>query len=213
MPPAKTPQSPQGRRRLPGAPAAVPAPQSPPPSPASAPGCTVCRHADRPRLEALLADGVSYAAVARKFGLGRNPVARHWTHHVDDERKAALIAGPASLQQVAERAADEGMSLLDHYRAVRGGLYRAYEAAVEAGDRNGVASLAGRLHENLLGWARITGELAKTGVNITQNIFVSPQFADLQATLVRVLARHPECRLARSYTGASRPHSNTTGAR
>ena len=48
----------------------------------------------------------------------------------------------------------------DHLKTVRAGLYELYDAALSAGDRNGGALLAGKLHENLHAVARITGELA-----------------------------------------------------
>ena len=41
---------------------------------------------------------------------------------------------------------------------------------------------------------RLTGDLSKAGVNITNNIFISPQFAELQAVLIEALSRHPDAR-------------------
>jgi hypothetical protein len=55
--------------------------------------------------------------------------------------------------------------------------------------------LAGRLHENLNAMARLTGQLASSPlVQNTTNVFLLPQFAEVQAVLVRVLAAHPAAR-------------------
>ncbi len=161
--------------------------------------CKTCQHHDRTRIELLLASGASARAVARKFGLERGTVTRHWANHVSDERKAALIAGPdAKLHELRERAADESISLLDHYRIVRSALYQSLDLAQRVGDRNGVAVLAGRIHENLAGVARLTGELSSIGtvnLNVVQ-LFESPAFAALQSELIATLRDHPSARLA-----------------
>jgi hypothetical protein len=115
--------------------------------------------------------------------------------HVPDERKRRLVLGPVAAAALAARVADESTSVLDHFAAVRAGLYELFDAALSAGDRNGGALLAGRLHENLQGVARLTGELASSPLVVTQNNFlISPQFAEMQAVLIRVLAEFPEAR-------------------
>jgi hypothetical protein len=40
--------------------------------------------------------------------------------------------------------ADDSLALIDHYRIVRGGLYKGFGAATEVGDSNSLALLAGR---------------------------------------------------------------------
>jgi hypothetical protein len=158
--------------------------------------CQVCRHGERQRVELLLAAGASIRMTAKKFGLHRDALGRHWRGHVEEERKAALIAGPdVKLNQLQERAADETMSLLDHMKYVRQGLYKMFDLSIVTGDKNGTAILAGRLQENFQMWAKLTGELSQFDKLSVTNIFVSPQFAELQATLVRVLARHPDARV------------------
>ena len=51
--------------------------------------------------------------------------------------------------------------MIDHVKIVRAGLYSLYDAAVEAGDRNAGALLAGKLLESCTGARPITGELAR----------------------------------------------------
>jgi hypothetical protein len=78
-------------------------------------------------------------------------------------------------------------------------LFQSYDVALTAGDRLSVASIAGRLHENLNAMARLTGQLANSPLvqinNQTNNILVNdPAFASFQADLIRVLSRFPDAR-------------------
>jgi hypothetical protein len=156
--------------------------------------CTVCSHPERARIELLLAGGAaSHRAVGRKYKLSHYAIGRHWSGHVSDERKASLVFGPVDRERLASRIGEESISVLDHFRAIRSGLYDLYQKALEAGDGQTGATLAGRLHEGLNSIARITGELAHSSLvtNNTMNVFLSPQFAEIEATLARVLAPHP----------------------
>ena len=164
-------------------------------------GCTVCAHPERVRLEILLASGAGQSAVGRKYGLSADAVHRHWRNHVTAERKANLILGPVQRAELAARVCEETGSVLDHLKAIRAGLYQQYNAAIEAGDRNSGALLAGKLHENLRTVARITGELTSSPLvqinNSQTNVIAlldSREFATFQATLIRVLNRFPAAR-------------------
>ncbi|HEY3886224.1 MAG TPA: hypothetical protein VGL62_13495 [Vicinamibacterales bacterium] len=156
--------------------------------------CAVCKHRERYRVELLLSGGASLRSVAKRFGVAYHTTRRHWQQHVSAERRVALIAGPTKLSELADRAAEEGGSLLDHFIILRNTLYRRLDACDEAGDAAQVASLSGRIIEVLREMGRLTGDLSKAGVNITNNIFISPQFAELQAALIETLGRHPDAR-------------------
>lgn len=143
----------------------------------------------------LLAGGAGVRAVARKFGVSPHALYRHWNGHVDDARKASLIAGPVRLTELADRAADESGSLIDHFIILRNTLYRRLDVCDAAGDANQVSALAGRIIELLREMGKLTGVLAKSGISITQNnLFISPQWAEVQAALVQALGRHPQAR-------------------
>lgn len=161
--------------------------------------CQVCRHPERWRLELLRASGAALDALAEKFSVSRDAVHRHWTLHVTPQMKANFLCGPAQLSQLAEKAAVEGDSVLDHLRMVRTVLTSMLAAMSEAGDARGAAFVAGRLTSTLETIARITGELgelARSTINITGNVAImnSPQFASIQATLLRALAPFPDAR-------------------
>ena len=162
-------------------------------------GCTVCAHAERTRIELLIVGGASQTAVSRKYSLSKDSVHRHMKNHISEERRAVLILGPTQRMALAAQISEESGSVFDHYRAVRAGLYRLYDAAVTAGDRQGGALVAGRLLTCLDAMGRLTGQLAQSPLiqNNTQvNFYLSPEFAGFQADLVRALSRFPDAREA-----------------
>jgi hypothetical protein len=165
--------------------------------------CQVCRHDERWRIELLRAGGASLDALAEKFKVDRDAIWRHWNRHVSAEMKAGYLAGPVQLQELASKAAETGGSVLDHLHAVRTVLMGHLASMTEAGDGRGAAYVAGRLTATLETIARVSGELGdlarSTTYNVTNNIAVlteSPQFARLEAVLLKALSAYPEARLA-----------------
>jgi hypothetical protein len=161
--------------------------------------CALCQHPERQRMELLCAGGASMRSVSAKFGVNRESLRRHYALHVDPERKIALTFGPVQRAHLESHLAEEATSVIDHYRAVRAGLYALYDAAVTAGDRTGGALVAGRLLTCLDSMARITGQLAQSPlvVNNTQNVFINdPGFAAFQAQLIAALRPFPDARTA-----------------
>jgi hypothetical protein len=163
-------------------------------------GCVVCAHVERTRIELKLADrhGKGQTAVAREFGVSKDSVHRHWHGHISEARRVSLLFGPVQRMNLSAQLSEESSSLIDHYRAVRAGLYRLYDAAVDAGDRSGASQLAARLISCLDSMARLNGDLAPFVQNNTQvnNFYLAPEFAAFQADLIRALSRFPEARAA-----------------
>jgi hypothetical protein len=158
--------------------------------------CSICGHGERGPMELLLAGGASARAVASKFDVSNHALWRHWAGgHVSEERKLHLRLGPVERAAWAARINEVSASVLDHLKNAQAAIYQMLDAALAAGDRVGVAMLVGRLHENLRELGRLTGELADSPLIGQQiNIFMSPQFAQLQAMLIKVLAPHPAAR-------------------
>jgi hypothetical protein len=166
------------------------------PIPAGCPSgrCKLCGHVERVRIELQLAvGGASMNALARQYGVSRHALARHWAHHVSETRRSALVLGPVKQISLAAQLSEEAESVIDHYRAVRAGLYKLYDAAIDAGDRNGGALVAGRLLTCLDSMARHMAPYAPLIQNNTQvNFYLEPEFASWQADLIRVLQRFPD---------------------
>lgn len=51
--------------------------------------CSICVHSERDAIERALANGESYGAVGKRFGLGRQSVFRHASRHV--VRRSSLL--------------------------------------------------------------------------------------------------------------------------
>jgi hypothetical protein len=163
--------------------------------------CQVCKHQDRWRIELLRAGGASLDSLATKFGVDRDAVWRHWNRHVTAEAKASYLIGPADMATLAEKAAAEGDSVLDYLRMVRGTLVGQLAAMNEAGDARGAGYIAGQLTKTLETIGRITGEISDLARSVTINntnvaMMNHPQFASVQATMLRALAPFPDARAA-----------------
>jgi hypothetical protein len=161
--------------------------------------CTICKHPERHRIEMLRIGGASLDAVAEKFGVGRDAIHRHVANHIEPEMRANYLAGPIALHQLAQRAADEGVSLLDYLSIVRSTLIRMFDVAASVGDRNGVAVISGRLLETLREIGKFTGELRDVGnVTVNNNLLVlqSPLFAEAQLAVIGALKDFPDARTA-----------------
>ncbi|HZT01473.1 MAG TPA: hypothetical protein VFA39_04325 [Steroidobacteraceae bacterium] len=156
--------------------------------------CAICTHERRYEIELALVSGVSCRAVGSKYGVHRDAAWRHLRNHVPPERRTELVAGPLKPHELAQRAADEGMTLLEYLSMVRNALMARFLAASEADDRSGTSMVAGRLLECLRLTAQLSGELTKTTASITNNTLIlqSPLMADLQAMLVSRLRPYPE---------------------
>jgi hypothetical protein len=159
--------------------------------------CRICRHARRFEIELALAGGASCKAVGEKFDVQKDAVWRHWRQHVDEARKRRLVIGPVSLREAADRAAQEGIGLIDALALIRSSLMEQFQRVTAAGDARATALVSSRLLEALRLAASLTGELrASGGTSITNNILLasSPAFAELQSMLLTRLAPYPEAR-------------------
>lgn len=164
-----------------------------------APRCIVCNHPDRVLIESTRIAGASLDTIAAKYGVSRDAIWRHMSNHVSDDLKAEYLAA-IPLKELATKAADEGVSILEYYRIVRATLLQQFQLAASVHDKHATAQLAGRLNEVLRSMGQLTGEMGALAANsITINnttVLNSPVFASLQANLLHALAPFPEARAA-----------------
>jgi len=162
--------------------------------------CAICRHPDRPRIEALRCAGVSLDKLAEQFNVHRDAIWRHMEKHVPDERKASYLIGAGKIAQLAEVAAEESQSVLDYFTILRSALFAMFDKLAEKGDHASASAVSARLVEVLKEIGRLTGQIstiaAATTINVQNNYAVinSAPFADLQTGLLEVCARHPDAR-------------------
>ena len=174
--------------------------RKPAPLPPPVRKCSICKHPERARIEALRVSGVTLEALAEQFGLGRDAVFRHCKSHMTAETKASYLLGAAQISNLAEQAAKEGRSLLDYLVIVRIILMNQLAREAELNRSYAVERVAGRLIDVLKEIGGHTGEvqkLAGTVFNIQNNsisILNSPEFTTLQQGLLEVCHKHPEAR-------------------
>jgi hypothetical protein len=158
--------------------------------------CRGCNHLERVRIERLLSAGGSIKGTARKFEIDYHALRRHWMNHVTAEARATYIAGAGvAKDQLEEAVADESLALIDHYRIVRGALYKGMSAACEVSDNNALALLSGRLHENFRDCGRLTGELQRGPLlNVQNNVLINPDYTKAIARIVSAVAPYSEAR-------------------
>jgi hypothetical protein len=161
--------------------------------------CIVCGHPDRVLIEAARVAGCSLDVIAAKHSISRDAIFRHMKNHVTQEARADYLAA-VPMSALAERAANEGVSVLQYFSIIRGVLMQQFQLAASLNDKNAVSTLAGRLTECLRAIGSISGEMGNMAVNnLTINnvsILNSPIFATLQANMLHALAPFPDARAA-----------------
>jgi hypothetical protein len=163
--------------------------------------CTVCHSPNRVLIEATRVAGASLDSIALRFkDVSRDAIWRHMAKHVSEADRADYIAA-IPMEQLAEAAASEGISVLQHLAIVRSILMTQFQLANSINDRVGVSALAGRLNEVLRSIGSISGLMGSMAansitINNTTNILNSPIFATLQANLLAALSPFPEARNA-----------------
>lgn len=153
------------------------------------------RHPERLSIELARLKGLSLDRISERWGVHRDAVARHMAK-LDPDYRAALAAD-VPLSELAERAAQEGGSLLDNLAVLRSGLMTAAVQAKAAGDNYAYSSLARVALEVIRESGKFTGEMvnAPSVQNITNNVAIlmrHPVMHQMQAMLADRLAPYPE---------------------
>ena len=160
--------------------------------------CTVCQHAERERIEALHAAGVSFDDLAAKFGLSKPALHRHWKNHVPPERRAQYLMGAAQLEELRELVVAEDGTTLDFLRILRSVGMRAVMREAQRENTQGLSTAAVRVMDVLDRIARLKGEVLKIAPgltlnanNVTVSIVNDPRFLELQHGLMAIGRAHP----------------------
>ena len=154
--------------------------------------CAICKHPNRVLIEQTRIAGASLDNVARKFGCHRDAIHRHMKNHVPEDLRAEYLAA-VPLKELAQKAAAEGMSVLQYLSLIRSTLMNEFQLPANVHDRHATSALAGRLNEVLRSIGSISGELGDLAmrsitVNGNINIMNNPVLANLQANILRALA-------------------------
>jgi hypothetical protein len=163
------------------------------------PVCSICKHEHRVLIESIRIAGASLDTISSKYGVSRDSIFRHMRAHVPDDLRAEYLAA-VPLKELAEKAATEGISVLQYLSLIRATLMTQLQLAASVHDRHGTSALAGKLNETLRLIGNISGELgdmAARTINIgTINVLNSPVYLDLRQELLRALQPFPDARRA-----------------
>ena len=101
--------------------------------------CIVCGHPDRVLIEAARVAGCSLDTIAAKHSISRDAIFRHMKNHVDDAARADYLAN-IPMKDLAAKAAEEGVSVLQYFSVIRGILMSQFQLAASVNDRNATAT-------------------------------------------------------------------------
>jgi hypothetical protein len=156
-------------------------------------GCTICKHPSRPQIDLALASGVGSKFVAQRFRVSRHAVYRHARSHLTPEVRAAIATKLLQREgDIRKVLLEEGASIVDGLRPLRGALYHLFLSATESGDWKAATSISARIHESFQLSAKLTGELLPHATTNITNIVLSPDYQRLRSELLRALVRHPD---------------------
>jgi transposase-like protein len=166
------------------------------PEPGAKPRTPIRDREDRPQIEYELATGKSVRAIAKKFGVHEGALYRH-RKELPPQLKAAHLANFLKPGEDLEKLkTQESESFLQNLAQQRARLLMVQDAALESDDAQAVATLAGRIHQNLEIVGKYLGELQQHSTKTVLNVMVSAEYLALRAALVRALQPYPEARAA-----------------
>jgi hypothetical protein len=146
-----------------------------------APPCKLCHYEDRASIERQVSLGMTYREAGRIVGCDHGAISRHFENHVtEDLRNQLAVKEPANMIDVIDEISTAHTDTLE----VIG------EARI-AGDTK--AYFAGRAVQlkQLESYARLTGQSTE---HAEINLYMSPEFMQLQQLVVTSLADYPEAR-------------------
>jgi transposase-like protein len=167
-----------------------------PPEPGGKPRTAIRDREDRPQIEYELTAGKSVRAIGKKFGVHEGALYRH-RRQLPPQLKAAYLANFLKPGEDLEKLkTQESESLLQNLAQQRARLLMMQDAALESDDAQAVATLAGRIHQNLEIVGKYLGELQQHSTKTIVNVLVSAEYLAMRNALVRALQPYPEARAA-----------------
>ena len=143
--------------------------------------CTICAHKDKDEINQVLLTGQSKRSIAAKYNISLTSLRRHNDSHLSQ----ALIKGK-EVQEVTQ--AD---TLIGDLQFLKGKAMTLLDKAQEVDDLKAAASLIGQARQVIETLAEVRGELDRTQ---TVNIFINPQFQQVQNIILQELEAYPEIR-------------------
>lgn len=144
--------------------------------------CKLCHYEDRATIERQVSLGMSYREAGRIVGCSHVAIERHFTNHVVPElRKELETRDPANMIEVVDELVDAHKTTLELIGEAR-----------LAGDIKTCFTGQQTQLKQLEFFAKLTGQTAERA---EINLYMSPEFMQLQQLVVTSLADYPEARL------------------
>ncbi len=157
--------------------------------------CKACAHAERSRVDFLIATGAEIAALGRQFGLSRSGLSRHADRHVSAAYKRTIKIGPHTSEEALRRLmAENGASVLENLNALYAGYAGRWMANLEAGADHAMVSMGREMREILALRAKISKEIAPPSHLSLHAHFADPRIDALRQALLEYAGAHPEAR-------------------
>jgi hypothetical protein len=157
---------------------------------------TINEHPDRGRIEFDLARGVPVRAVAKKYCVNIHACYRLLKKLPPQLRAAHMGARLKAGADLERLRLDESEALLQNIATQRARLLLMQDSAMDAGDHNTAALLAGRILQSIELAGKYLGEFAQHQIRTTVSVLISPEYLEFRAALIRALASYPDARRA-----------------
>ncbi len=144
--------------------------------------CTVCGHRDRDLVDSAIVGGAPYRRIATHHNLTEASIRRHAAAHLPATLALAAGAAEASRADV----------LLSQVEALRVEALELLDEAREKGDLRSAVSAVGQARGVLELLARLAGEVS----DMTVNVVLSIEWAEIRTIVVQTLDPWPEARAA-----------------
>ena len=145
--------------------------------------CHVCSHPDKDAIDRAIVRGEAQRRVAALYRLSPDSVLKHKARHLPEGLTKARVIEEAT----------QADALLAELLSLRDRLYSLLDQAEAASNRRDAVAAHRELRSNIELFSEIAGRLDRRP-QVT--LWLSPEWLTLQATLLTVLARFPDARLA-----------------
>ena len=131
--------------------------------------CKICHHKERDHIEKQILDGVTWAKIAKTFGLSSGGIARHKSAHMIPLLKEHL-------ERQLESDITRAESLVGQMKSIQTRTLGLLDAAESAGNLAAASTLISQARENIKLLANLTGELTNQPTVQVLNVFQSPEW-------------------------------------
>jgi hypothetical protein len=143
--------------------------------------CSVCSHPSLSEINKALVTRLSYCAMSRSFGVGRDALRRHTKEHLPDRLKKA-----------SEREdVREALDVVAQLKAINDALLAVLKEARQLRRSEPALKAVDRIQKQIELQAKLLGELDERP---QVNLYLSSEWIELRAAIVAALDPYPEAR-------------------